>query len=124
MGKVSAANTQPNAIDLKQADARGRNEPCPCGSGLKYKKWVACAKQEEPDELSVLLFARTDQGIHLCHFVKAPSHRSFDLILKATRGVTIAVVSPRQRKRRQPGLATDDPAFVGWHQLVRGIQGS
>src|SRR5207248_1352307 len=20
---------------------------------------------------------------------------------------------------RQPGLATDDPAFVGWHQLVR-----
>ncbi len=43
---------------------------------------------------------------------------------KATRGVTIAVVSSRERKRRQPGLATDDPAFVGWHQLVRGIQGS
>ena len=47
-----------------------------------------------------------------------------DLLLKATRGVTIAVVSSRERKRRQPGLATDDPAFVGWHQLVRGIQGS
>src|SRR6202171_597363 len=43
---------------------------------------------------------------------------------KATRGVTIALVSSRERKRRQPGLATDDPAFVGWHQLVRGIQGS
>jgi len=43
---------------------------------------------------------------------------------KATRDVTIAVVSSRERKRRQPGLATDDPAFVGWHQLVRGIQGS
>src|SRR3989304_4790600 len=50
--------------------------------------------------------------------------RSCDLLLKATRGVTIAVVSSRERKRRQPGLATDDPAFVGWHQLVRGIQGS
>ena len=65
-----------------------------------------------------------DQGIHLCHLVTAPSHRSCDLLLKATRGVTIAVVSSRERKRRQPGLATDDPAFVGWHQLVRGIQGS
>src|SRR6185369_11162066 len=29
-----------------------------------------------------------------------------------------------ERKRWQPGLATDDPAFVGWHQLVGGIQGS
>src|SRR6266498_2997315 len=45
------------------------------------------------------------------------------LPLKATRGVTIVVVSSRERKRRQPGLATDDPALVGWHQLVRGIQG-
>jgi hypothetical protein len=54
----------------------------------------------------------------------APSHRSCDLLLKATRGVAIAVVSSRERKRRQPGLATKGPAFVGWHQLVRGIQGS
>ena len=29
-----------------------------------------------------------------------------------------------ERKRRQPGLATDGPEFIGWHQLVRGIQGS
>ena len=58
------------------------------------------------------------------HLATAPSHRSCDLLLKAIRGVTIAVVSSRERKRRQPGLATDDPAFVGWHQLVRGIQGS
>src|SRR6185312_15451856 len=47
-----------------------------------------------------------------------------DLLLKAPGGVTIALVSSRERKRRQPGLATDDPAFVGWHQLVRGIQRS
>jgi hypothetical protein len=65
-----------------------------------------------------------DQGIHLGHLVTAPSHRSCDLLLKATRGVTIAIVSSLERKRRQPGLATDDPAFVGWHQLVSGIQGS
>src|SRR5437016_9781152 len=46
------------------------------------------------------------------------------LLLRATRGVTIALVSSRERKRRQPGLATNDPAFVGWRQLVSGIQGS
>src|SRR6185437_6939563 len=40
------------------------------------------------------------------------------LLLKATRGVTIALVSSSERKWRQPRLATDDPAFVGWHQLV------
>jgi len=51
-------------------------------------------------------------------------HRSCDLLLKATRGVTIALVSFREWKRRQPGLAAEGPEFVGWSQLVRGIQGS
>src|ERR1700730_16681387 len=49
-------------------------------------------------------------------------HTIGDLLLKATLGVAIAVVSSRERKRRQPGLATDDPAFVGRHQLVRRIE--
>jgi len=56
--------------------------------------------------------------------VMAPSHRSSDLFLEATAGVTIALVSSLERKRRQPGFTTDDPAFVGWPQLVGGIQGS
>src|SRR3954451_1852909 len=38
--------------------------------------------------------------------------------------VPIAFVTPGERKRRQPGLAADDPAFVGRHQLVWGIQRS
>src|SRR4051812_47917061 len=46
------------------------------------------------------------------------------LLLEATRRVTIALVPPRERKRRQPGLATDDPAFVGRRQLIGGIEGS
>src|SRR5262252_5597081 len=50
--------------------------------------------------------------------------RHVGLRLEATRGVTIAVVSSRERKWRQPGLATDDPAFVGRHQLVGRVQGS
>src|SRR3979409_1664429 len=53
-----------------------------------------------------------------------PSRGPRNGAFKGTRGVTIVVVPSRERKRRQPGLATDDPAFVGWHQLVRGIQGS
>src|ERR1043165_5387237 len=47
-----------------------------------------------------------------------------DLVLKPAAGVTIAVVSSGERKWRQPGLAADDPAFIGRHQLVRGVQGS
>src|SRR3546814_18498099 len=35
----------------------------------------------------------------------------------------LTVVSSLERKRRQPGLATDGPELVGWHQLVGGIQG-
>src|SRR5688572_29575230 len=72
--------------------------------------------------LTLGILAVENVGRNICG--AAPSHRSCDLLLKATRGVTIALVSSRERKRRQPGLATDDPAFVGWHQLVRGIQGS
>ncbi|GAP98009.1 hypothetical protein [Leptolyngbya sp. NIES-2104] len=37
---------------------------------------------------------------------------SRDLILKATRGVAIALVSSRGRRQQQPGFATDNPAFV------------
>jgi hypothetical protein len=58
------------------------------------------------------------------HLVTAPARHSCHLLLEAARGVTIAVVSSRERKRRQPGLATDDPAFVGRHQLVRRVQAS
>src|SRR5688572_27219048 len=72
--------------------------------------------------LTLGILAVENVGRNICG--AAPSHRSCDLLLKATRGVTIALVSSRERKRRQPGLATDRPEFVGWHQLVRGIQGS
>ncbi len=49
---------------------------------------------------------------------------SVNLPVKATGGVAIAVVSSRERKWRQPGLATGDPAFISRLQLVRGIQGA
>lgn len=46
------------------------------------------------------------------------------LLFKATRGITVAFVSPLDRKWRQPGLATNGPAFVGRRQLVGSVQGS
>lgn len=50
----------------------------------------------------------------------SPGNRAFE----AARGVTIAVVSPCQRKRRQPGLATDGPELVVLPQLVGGVERS
>src|SRR3546814_20270003 len=45
------------------------------------------------------------------------------LSLGATRDFKVSFVSPRERERRQPGFATDGPAFVGRNQLVGCIQG-
>src|SRR3546814_18028516 len=57
-------------------------------------------------------------------FLAVKPGRAARLFLGAARGVTIAVIPSGEWKRRQPGLATDGPEFVGWFQLVRGIQGS
>src|SRR5690606_3168225 len=46
----------------------------------------------------------------------------FGLRLESAYGVAIALVSPRQRERRQPGFAPHDPAFVARHQLVRSVE--
>src|SRR3546814_11955364 len=45
------------------------------------------------------------------------------LSLGATRGLTVALVSPRERERRQPGFATDGPLLIGRNQMVGGVQG-
>src|SRR5438445_672270 len=55
---------------------------------------------------------------------RPPSHHSCRLLLNATLRLTITLISSHVRKWRQPGLATGGPAFVGWHQLVGGIQGA
>lgn len=39
----------------------GRNEPCPCGSGKKFKK---CCIDQAPEELC-LRFARADRDFHI-----------------------------------------------------------
>ena len=62
---------------------------------------------------------RGDLAQQSTHFKEAGQDRqqlaACDLLLKPTRGATVAVVPSREWKRRQPGLATNDPTFVGWH---------
>jgi hypothetical protein len=88
--------------------------------------YVAKIKRDDPFRLADKreIEAMVNCGLARGRRLPAVSHRSCHLLFKATRGVTIALVSSRERKRRQPGLATNGPEFVGWRQLVRGIQGS
>src|ERR1700746_2541877 len=58
------------------------------------------------------------------HCVSAHAYRSCNLLLEATRSVAVTLVSSCERERRQPGLAADDPAFVGRTELGRSIQRS
>ena len=43
-------------------------------------------------------------------------------VFEPSGSIAIALVSPRERKRRQPGFAAAGPAFVGWPQLVGRVQ--
>ena len=99
-------------------------QPCRSASG----RATATSRDTIPPSVSKALFAGiwSQMAIEAC--ILSPRHGAFApacvLFLEAARGVTIAVVSSRKREWRQPGLATDDPAFVGWPQSVRGIEGS
>src|SRR5690349_12890357 len=48
-----------------------------------------------------------------CHSLHPISDSSCSRSLAATAAFSVALVSPRQWKRRQPRLTTNDPAFVG-----------
>ncbi len=48
---------------LRDAPKIGRNEPCPCGSGKKYKKCCLAKAQEKPAELSWHRLRRVIDGL-------------------------------------------------------------
>jgi methionyl aminopeptidase len=85
-------------MNLKPAKV-GRNDPCPCGSGLKYKK--CCAGREEPAAPADLaaLYARK-------YNIRVKTPRDIEAIRRAGRLVvdTLELVAPRIR----PGITTDD----------------
>lgn len=50
--------------------------------------------------------------------------RLFGLVLVTPRAFAIALVTMRQRKRRQPGFAAHGPQFVGGLEPVGGVEGA
>ncbi len=85
-------------MNLKPAKT-GRNDPCPCGSGLKFKKCCARRSSAESPAAIAERYAR-DHGIRL----KAPA--DIAAIRRAGRLVvdTLALVARRLR----PGIATEE----------------
>ncbi len=77
----------------------GRNDPCPCGSGLKFKKCCALKPQNESPAAVAARYAR-DYGIRL----KGPE--DVEAIRRAGRLVvdTLELVARRLR----PGIATEE----------------
>ena len=45
-GTQSAGKVAPKASPVKKAPKVGRNDPCPCGSGKKYKKCCGMNENE------------------------------------------------------------------------------
>ena len=85
-------------VNLKHSKV-GRNDPCPCGSGLKYKK--CCAGKTEavlPADLGEL-YARK-------YRIRVKTPKDIEAIRRAGRLVvaTLDLVAPRIR----PGITTDE----------------
>jgi methionyl aminopeptidase len=77
----------------------GRNDPCPCGSGLKYKK--CCAGKAE-----TVLPADLQEVYARKHRIRIKTLKDIEAIRRAGRLVveTLELVAPRIR----PGITTDD----------------
>ena len=76
----------------------GRNDPCPCGSGLKYKKCCQNKEKLSPDELREVYLNR--------YKIRLKDTKAIDGIRKAGRLVldTFALIEPRIR----PEMVTEE----------------
>jgi methionyl aminopeptidase len=85
-------------MNLKHSKV-GRNDPCPCGSGLKYKKCCADKAEAVPPSDLAEVYARK-------HRIRVKTPADIEAIRRAGRLVvaTLELVAPRLR----PGLATDE----------------
>jgi methionyl aminopeptidase len=79
-------------------DKIGRNDPCPCGSGQKYKKCCLAKGGTEP--------ANTPEAYARKYGIRVKMPKDIEAILRAGRLVvaTLDLVAPRIR----PGITTDD----------------
>jgi methionyl aminopeptidase len=85
-------------MNLKSAKV-GRNDPCPCGSGLKYKKCCAGKEDAAPPAGLEALYARK-------YRIRLKAPKDIEAIRRAGRLVvdTLELVAPRIL----PGIATDE----------------
>ena len=92
------ASIKPIRMNLKHSKV-GRNDPCPCGSGLKYKKCCADKAEAAPPSDLAEVYARK-------HRIRVKTPADIEAIRRAGRLVvaTLDLVAPRLR----PGLTTDE----------------
>ena len=92
------ASIKPIRMNLKHSKV-GRNDPCPCGSGLKYKKCCAEKAEAAPPSDLAEVYARK-------HRIRVKTPADIEAIRRAGRLVvaTLDLVAPRLR----PGLTTDE----------------
>ena len=85
-------------VNLKQSKV-GRNDPCPCGSGRKYKKCCAGRAEAAPPADLAEVYARK-------HRIRFKTPKDVEAIRRAGRLVveTLDLVAPRIR----PGITTDE----------------
>jgi methionyl aminopeptidase len=85
-------------MNLKHSKV-GRNDPCPCGSGLKFKKCCADKTEAAPPSDLAEVYARK-------HRIRVKTPADIEAIRRAGRLVvaTLELVAPRLL----PGIATDE----------------
>jgi methionyl aminopeptidase len=96
--KSTEAAIKPIRMNLKNAKV-GRNDPCPCGSGLKFKKCCAEKAEAAPAPDLAEVYARK-------HRIRVKTAADIEALRRAGALVvaTLDMVAPRLR----PGLATDE----------------
>lgn len=99
------------------AGGRPAGRRCP-GNGRPEKASSAQAAAHRPKNRPVGPAPPTTAH----HAVMAASPHACGLLFAAVGRITIAGVSSRERKWRQPGLAAGGPKLIGRHQLVGSIQ--
>jgi len=98
------ASIKPIRMNLKHSKV-GRNDPCPCGSGLKYKKCCAAKADAAPPSDLAEVYARK-------HRIRVKTPADIEAIRRAGRLVvaTLDLVAPRLRPGPlQRGDATLEP---------------
>jgi len=87
----------------------GRNDPCPCGSGLKYKKCCLAGKQPPRDSLPAFYLKR--------HRIRVKQEEDIEGIRRAGR-LALEMLD-RVESRLKPGMMTDEINTLV-HELTTG----